>query len=121
MARLRNRQLQQEIVFRTWGGKRVGAGRKRAPGRKNESHRPRAAFSKQHPSHIVLRVVPALGALRKRDSYQAIRGASFAVLGRTDFRMVHISIQNTHVHLLVEADDKDALAAGMRAFEISAA
>jgi hypothetical protein len=34
---------------------------------------------------------------------------------------VHVSIQRTHVHLLVEADDKDALASGMQGFQISAA
>ena len=43
------------------------------------------------------------------------------VLARADFRIVHVSIQATHVHLLVEAEDERALAKGMQAFEISAA
>jgi hypothetical protein len=34
---------------------------------------------------------------------------------------VHLSIQRTHVHMLVEADDKAALSAGMHGFQISAA
>src|SRR5204862_5826520 len=37
------------------------------------------------------------------------------------FRIVHISIQNTHVHMLVEAGNKDALSRGMQGFQISAA
>jgi hypothetical protein len=37
------------------------------------------------------------------------------------FRIVHISIQRTHVHMLVEADNKQALARGMQSFQISAA
>ena len=38
-----------------------------------------------------------------------------------DVRIVHLSIQRTHVHLLVEATNKTALARGMKAFQISAA
>jgi REP element-mobilizing transposase RayT len=117
----RPKHVQQEMTFRTWGGRRAGAGRKRRPGRKAESHRTRKSFSKDHPLHIVLRVASEVGSLRKRDCYGALRGASFAVLGRPDFRIVHISIQATHVHLLVEAADKHELARGMKAFEISAA
>ena len=119
--RQRNQHVQQEMVFRTRGGKRKGAGRKQTLPRKQEPHRPRAGFSKSHPLHVVLRIVAGMGSLRKRDCYQAVRHASFVVLGRPDFRICHISIQGTHVHLLVEADDKDALARGMKSFEISAA
>ncbi|MBC7977356.1 MAG: hypothetical protein H7138_20455 [Myxococcales bacterium] len=35
--------------------------------------------------------------------------------------IVHVSLQRTHVHLLVEAKHKATLSAGMRGFEISAA
>jgi REP element-mobilizing transposase RayT len=43
------------------------------------------------------------------------------VLARTDFRVVHASIQANHIHLLLEAESKLALARGMKAFQISAA
>jgi hypothetical protein len=36
-------------------------------------------------------------------------------------RVVHVSIQRRHVHLLVEADDERRLARGMQGFQISAA
>jgi len=121
VGRQRKKHAQQEMVFRARGGKRPGAGRKRVAARKQEPHRPREGFSRAHPLHVVLRVVAGLGTLRKRDCYQAVRRASFVVLGRPDFRLCHISIQGTHVHLLVEADDKDALTRGMKSFEISAA
>ena len=42
-------------------------------------------------------------------------------LARTDFRIVHISIQRNHLHLLVEASDRRALARGMQSFAINAA
>ena len=38
-----------------------------------------------------------------------------AVKKRTDFRLLHYSIQRDHVHLIVEADDHGALDRGMKA------
>jgi REP element-mobilizing transposase RayT len=70
---------------------------------------------------VSLRVVPELTRLRRRAAYAGVRRAANVVLGRSNFRIVHISIQANHVHLLVEAEDKRALAAGMKAFEVSAA
>ncbi|HEY6037334.1 MAG TPA: transposase, partial [Kofleriaceae bacterium] len=40
---------------------------------------------------------------------------------RPCFRVVQFSVQRTHIHLLVEANDRLALAKGMQAFGISAA
>jgi hypothetical protein len=37
------------------------------------------------------------------------------------FRIVHVSIQRSHVHLLVEASNRGALSRGMQSFQISAA
>ena len=59
--------------------------------------------------------------MRRRFTYRAIREATLTTARREDFRIVHVSIQRTHVHLLVEANDKDALASGMQGFQISAA
>ena len=79
--------------------------------------------------HIVLRVTPAVGSLRKRFMLRALRYATIACALRElayddvkgAFRIVHISVQRTHVHLLVEADNKLALSRGMQSFQISAA
>jgi REP element-mobilizing transposase RayT len=69
----------------------------------------------------VLRTVRAVGGLRRRCVWQAIREATLTTAPREDFRIVHLSLQRTHVHLIVEADDKAALARGMQGFQISAA
>ncbi len=60
--------------------------------------------------------------------YRALREATIAVAMRElhdraegAFRIVHISIQRDHVHLLVEADHERALSNGMQRFQISAA
>ncbi|MEO7093445.1 MAG: transposase [Polyangiales bacterium] len=89
--------------------------------RAGSPHKKRAAFRASEPIHVVLRAEKAIGVLRRRDIYHAVRGATLVVASRVDFRIVHISIQGTHIHLLVEADGKTALARGMQAFQISAA
>jgi REP element-mobilizing transposase RayT len=85
-------------------------------------HKKRESFKASEPVHVVLRVEEkGLGGLRRRNMYRALREATLAVASREDFRIVHISIQGTHIHLLVEAGGKTALARGMQAFQISAA
>jgi putative transposase len=71
--------------------------------------------------HVVLRVISAVGNLRRRCTYKAIREATLTTARREDFRIVHLSIQRTHLHLIVEASHAQALAAGMQGFQISAA
>ena len=71
--------------------------------------------------HVVLRITRDVGRLRRRRAYHAFRRALITSLGRSDFRVVHISIQRHHVHLLVEADDRMALSRGVRGLSISAA
>jgi REP element-mobilizing transposase RayT len=128
MARPRVRHVQQELLDSTGtkpksprGGKRRGAGRPPKGERAGSPHKKRAAFKASQPLHIVMRVVPVMGQLRRRSMYLALRQASLTVATREDFRIVHISIQQNHVHLLVEAENKRALSRGMKAFEISAA
>jgi REP element-mobilizing transposase RayT len=96
-------------------------GRKPDPHRRDPRHVSRPEHNPRHPIHVVLRVRPEVGSLRRRHAYRAIRGALGKAAARTDYRVVHISLQRTHVHLLVEADSKDALTLGMQGFAISAA
>jgi len=101
--------------------------RGRRPGRKpkgkraGSAHKVRPEFAARHPVHVVLRVIREVGNLRRRFTYKAIREATLTTALREDFRIVHLSIQRTHVHLIVEADNKSALASGMQGFQISAA
>jgi putative transposase len=84
-------------------------------------HAVRPSLSKHHPVHVVLRVVEAIGSLRRRQMFRAIREATICSFPREDFRIVHVSVQRTHIHLLVEAEDRRALWRGMQSFQISAA
>ena len=109
------------MLFKKRGGKRRGAGRPPNGERAGSPHKKRPYLHARYPVHVVLRVVRAVGNLRRRCVYQAIRQATLTTALRDDFRIVHLSIQRTHVHLLVEADDRAALAHGMQGFQISAA
>ena len=100
------------------GSKRPGP---KPKGRAGSPHRLRPELKARHPVHVVLRVVGAVGSLRRRSTYKAVREATLTTARREDFRIVHLSIQRNHLHLLVEADHKGALASGMQGFQISAA
>jgi REP element-mobilizing transposase RayT len=119
LKRERKRHVQQEL-FKN-GGKRKGAGRKPKGARAGAPHQPRPTVKPSQALHVVLRVVPAVGSLRRREMYKAMRDATITAAVRERIRIIHISLQRTHVHLLVEAKDKQALARGMQGFQISAA
>jgi len=112
---------QIEMVFRTHGGKRPGAGRKPKGNRAGAPHAKRPEHNPRHPVHVTIRVIGDVRGLRRRDIYLALREATIVSAGREDFRIVHMSIQRDHIHLIVEADDKAALSKGVRGFSISAA
>src|SRR5215467_4349000 len=117
--RARKRHVQQALFRR--GGKRKGAGRKPKGRRPGSPHQERPTIRPTHVLHVVMRIVPAVGSLRRRSLYKAMRDATITAALRERFRIVHISIQRTHIHMLVEADNKLALARGMQGFQISAA
>jgi REP element-mobilizing transposase RayT len=112
---------QQEMVFKTWGGKRKGAGRPPKGERSSEPHKKRPAHQPNVPVHIVARVVADIRSLRKRHIWSAIRHATIVTARREDFRIVHFSVQGTHLHLIIEAENRMAIARGMQGFQISAA
>ncbi|MFT3697858.1 MAG: transposase [Kofleriaceae bacterium] len=117
---LRPRKLDRNGQRR--GGARKNAGRPqhvRGPGTK-EPHQKRKRVRKDNPLHVVLRTVSELGSFRNRTVLAAIRAATFmATRYEETFRIVEYSIQDNHIHLLVEAQDQKTLAAGMKAFESS--
>jgi REP element-mobilizing transposase RayT len=117
--RLKRGQI--EMAFRTHGGKRRGAGRKPKGTRAGERHVVRPEHDRRHPVHVTTRVVGSAAGLRCKDMYLAVREATMVTAKREDFRIVCMSIQRDHLHLIVEADSKAALSRGMRGFSISAA
>jgi putative transposase len=103
------------------GGKRNGAGRPKKGERASERHKTREAFRPNQPVHIVIRPISDVGTLRGFDTYKAIRNAMITTYARARIRIVHISIQGSHIHMLVEAAGRLQLARGMQGFEIACA
>lgn len=90
--------------------------------RASEGHRARPSIASRHPIHVILRAVPDLGSLRRHAVFRAVREATHAIaVHEAVFRVVHFSIQRTHIHLIVEAEDKTVLWKGMQGFGVSAA
>ena len=107
---------------RKHGGKRIGAGRKKTGMCRDVAHRARPQLDARHPVHVTIRMRRERRVeLRTRDMYTRLRKVVQRYLGREDFRIVHLSIQQNHVHLIVEAKDKRSLTAGMQSFTINAA
>lgn len=106
-------------VRKGWGGARAGAGRRRGP-RPPVPHRARRAHKSRFPVHVTLRAQRAIGSLRSARVYRALETA-VAAASRTDFRLVHFSVQGDHIHLIAEAHDKAALSSGLRGLAIRAA
>jgi putative transposase len=107
---------QQELPFKSWGGRRKNAGRKPGP-HPRTPHRARPRHYHGHPVHVTLRA--GLGSLRSQVLYPTIRIAiSEATRKHADrFRIVHYSVQSNHVHLICEAAERRALTAGVHGLE----
>ncbi len=104
------------------GGWRPGAGRKPVEDRRaSERHKRRPKLSGRDPLLVTVRVDEDVGNLRRLRIYHALRFALYACALRDEFRVVHFSIQRTHLHMIVEAASKEALASHMKGLLISAA
>ena len=100
------------------GGFRENAGRKRAA-KANTPHRARPALSHRVPPHITIRAAKGLPSFREQVVARAIGHVIRTMrVVRNDFRIIEISIQSNHIHLIVEADDEKALSSAIRSFEM---
>ena len=118
-------QLALDLITRTWGGIRPGAGRKTNKSKGLASHDSRHATRPRHvarnPQHITLRCIKAVSNLRCPEVYACVERALRKISSRLDFRVVHVSIQRNHLHFIIEATNNAALESGMRALAISLA
>ena len=102
---------------------RAGKPRKR-PGPKPSAspsvrHRPRAVHKYWNPLHVTMRARRGLPSFRAQTLFAAFEEAVRRTR-RDDFRVVEFSVQDDHLHLIVEADDSGALARGMKSFSVRA-
>jgi putative transposase len=116
---------------RGWGGRRPNSGRKRRnpKARPNVPHRVRPLHGRRNPVHVTMRAGRGVPRFRS----ELVSNLLKEVLKRQrkrpysrDFQVVHFSIQNDHLHLIVEAttdasdeEAEKALRKGVSGFAIS--
>ncbi len=71
-------------------------------------------MSCEAPAIVTLRVVRGIPSLRCTRFIEDLRASFLRSVVRPDFRLVHYSIQDDHLHLIVEADGHEAMGRGMR-------
>ncbi len=113
-----SRPRQLSLTLKTWGGKRAHAGRKPNAPRRMVSHHPRPTLTCSTPVHVTVRLRPEVRDLRTKQTYRVIASALAAGAGRFGLRVVHHSVQSTHIHLIAEAADARALSRGMQGLSI---
>ena len=111
----RNRQLTMKLrETPRWGGWRDNAGRKRDP-KSGMPHTSRQGFSSPTPAHVTVKLLPDILSLRTKKLVRALERTFAIGCDRSEFRLVHYSLQDNHAHLIVEARDQHALGRGMMA------
>lgn len=116
MARRTRKPIQHELRFRSWGGRRPGAGRPRKPGA-GVSHLRRPQVAARHPVHVTLKLRREIGSLRTKAKAKTIRQAMAQAVAR-GFAVVDWSIQGDHVHLTAEPGSTAALCRHVRGLSI---
>ena len=88
----------------TWGGARRGAGRRPPEYRAPVQHRRRIEHRAAFPVHITLRARADLTFATPAEDLHGVRRALTAS-SNARFRVLHFSVQDDHLHLIVEAND----------------
>jgi hypothetical protein len=97
------RGRQKAFEFRTWGGRRKGAGRPRTlPGKPELPHSVRKRIAKYVPAMITLRIARDVPSLRSRASLAVLLEAFARAQTRFGMQITHFGIESNHLHFIVE-------------------
>ena len=99
------------------GGRRDRAGRPPNGDKAGVPHGPRSPLSARHPVHVTIKLRAGLPRLRRRAEYSALRAAFLATHAAPSaacFRLCHFTILNDHLHLIVEAQDREVLSRALQ-------
>jgi REP element-mobilizing transposase RayT len=108
------RSKQLELEIRTWGGKRKNAGRKRVAMRPRVPHLRRPDLHRSHPVLVTIRICDGVPSLRQPAAWEVIVELMKKARGRFGLHVVEYTVLGNHLHLIVEAEDRDSLSRGMR-------
>ncbi len=109
----RKRSVAHDLFTPRRGGARPGAGRRPKGNRALVPHDLREPFQARFPVHVTMRRARGLPRLRCKQEYRALRAAFAAGAERPGFRLIEYVVMGDHLHLIVEGQDRDALARGL--------
>jgi len=84
-------------------------------------HRKREELDARHPVHVTVRLAEGLPSLRAKGTFAVVRECLRRAKERLGARLVHFAVLGNHVHLIVEAEGKGALARAMQGLKIRVA
>ena len=102
-----------------WGGTRRGAGRKKLS--RHQSHRMREVFSKRMPVHVTMKMAKDVRGLRGRRMYKVVEAALWAAARNEDGLLCDFSVQNDHLHLVMDAANSRAMRSAVSGLAIRVA
>src|SRR3977135_2343361 len=117
----RRRPRQLGLEFRTWVASRAARAAKPRGARAGVAHRSRGEWTRPMPLHVTVRMAPHVYNLRSRRSFRVIEAALRIGGDRFNVRIVQFSVQGNHIHLLVEAPNRRALARAIQGLSIRVA
>jgi REP element-mobilizing transposase RayT len=82
------------------------------------AHRARPIHKKRFPVHVTMRTVKGFAKLRDARLFTALRSAIARSQRGAAFRITDFSVEPNHLHVIVEAEDEQALSNGVRALAI---
>jgi putative transposase len=111
--RVLQRQMRQRLA-----GEKVTPGPGRPKRKKVDAitHAARPALGASSALHLTLKLRSGMPNLRHGKAFAAVRKAlvKWGNVPGAGFRLIHFSVQSNHLHLVAEADSKDALSKGMQ-------
>ena len=78
----------------------------------------RPAVDPRKPIHVTLRAVKGVPSFRSKRRFLRMRDSIRAASDRFGMRVIHFTLMDNHVHLIVEAEDRGALSRGMQGLDI---
>src|SRR5205823_6317662 len=98
--------------------RKVGRGRPPKNGKAGVPHVVREKLTRHEPVHVTMRVRTGVGYLRTQRMLARLEDVFREAKERFGMHVVHYSVQGNHVHLIVEAEHRGALAKGMQGLAI---
>src|SRR5437868_2621510 len=105
--------MARQLLIKKKRRRKDGRGRPPKNGVAGVPHLVRQRLTRHEPVHVTMRVRNGVGYLRTQRMLTSLEEAFLEARERFGMRVVHYSVQGNHVHLIVEAESREALAKGM--------